>query len=295
MRKYLLSPAKINLSLSIVDRKENGFHCLESLFWPLNFGDSIKAKKGTGKTSLNWNSQAPFSSSLLPSEHENIVTKVLQSLPVLKNRWDIEISKRIPMGGGMGGGSSNIGTILRELTQTNQLNFPELVSWSSQFGADIPFFLSSRPAWVTGIGDNVRPLNCESLVIDKLHFLLVLFPFGCETKLIFNEFKKNSSELSATQNPFPEDNLTWSLLSHYLSKAKNDLEPVVSKLYPVIKKVLEKLRLQNCLYAGLSGSGATCFAIFDSFEDREKTSQVLQSFFRLNNCKSIFAETFATH
>lgn len=294
MRKQILSPAKINLGLSITGRREDGFHSLESLFWPLNFGDKIDLTEGTGRVFLNWGSDAPYTATRLPTENENIVTKVLSALSPQNIRLDINIEKRIPMGGGMGGGSSNIGTLLRFLHEHELINNLDLLKWSSRFGADIPFFLFSRPAWVTGIGENVQPLECDHELLKNLYFLLVLFPFGCETKLIFEKLRFDTKPFSSTQNPFPERKVSLPLLKQYLSNAKNDLEPCVTELYPTIKRVLEKLRSQNCLYAGLSGSGATCFAIFDSFEERKKTTKDLIGFFRENNCKGVYAETFAS-
>lgn len=294
MRKTLLSPAKVNLGLTVVGRREDGFHCLESLFWPVTFGDSISIHEGSGRVALQWHQDAPFRNSNLPAENENIVTKVLRSLKGFENRWDIKITKKIPMGGGLGGGSSNIGTILNYFSQNNPADRKELALWSAQFGADIPFFIFSRPAWVTGIGEKIEILEIEASLLNKLHLLLISFPFGCETKSIFQHFKKEEVPFSKTQNPFPQGRVTEPVLIQYLATAKNDLEPIVSKLYPEVGAVIKKLKEQDCIYSGLSGSGATCFAVFDSFEKREKTAKDLQTFFRLNNCKSIFTETFAT-
>lgn len=294
MRKRLLSPAKINLGLSIVGRRDNGFHSLESLFWPLSFGDLLEVEKGTGRTTLSWSPDAPFTTDILPTENNNIVTAVLRALPESESSWDVHINKSIPMGGGMGGGSSNVGTFLRYLKEKKILSVLNLESWASQYGADIPFFLHSKPAWVSGIGEVITPLECTNAVLTQLHFLLIIFPFGCETQLIFKKYKESGKPFSNSQNPFPDKTLTIESIRHYLKSAKNDLEPTATTLYPTIKKVLEKLRAEPCLYAGLSGSGATCFAVFESAELRQKTAQDLHDFFRTNNCKSISSQTFAT-
>lgn len=295
MRKTLLSPAKVNLGLSIVGHRENGFHNLESLFWPLNFGDTITLSLGNSQVSVKWEKSAPFSKSELPSERDNIVTKVLKLLPSLENNWIVDISKQIPIGGGLGGGSSNIGTILKFFRENNLLQVTDLEAWTAQFGADIPFFLHSRPAWVTGIGENIQPLEIEPALTQRLYFLLIVFPFGCETKSIFQEFKRRNLIFTPSIFPFTNNRVTESAFLNYLARAKNDLEPIVCDLYPQIGLVLDRLKSQDCLWSGLSGSGATCFALFNSKESREKTAKDLQSFFRLNNCRSIFAETFATH
>jgi len=294
MRKQVLSPAKINLGLSITGRQKNGFHCLESLFWPLNFGDTIEFTNGTGRVLLNWAREAPYTSMQLPLENQNIVTKVLKALSPQSVSLDINIEKKIPMGGGMGGGSSNIGTVLKFLEEQQLVDNSDLVLWASQYGADIPFFLFSQPAWVTGIGENIQTLKCDADLLKNLYFLLILFPFGCETKLIFEKFRIEKTQFSESINPFPEGRISLELLKKYLNSAKNDLEQAVTTLYPLIQRVLERLRLQNCLYAGLSGSGATCFAIFETFEARQKTAQDLSDFFRDNNCKGVFTETFAS-
>jgi len=295
MRKSFLSPAKINLGLSIVGRRETGYHNLESLFWPLNFGDTITLSLGDSQVRVQWDKSAPFSKTELPAEQDNIVTKVLNLLPNLESKWIVEISKQIPIGGGLGGGSSNIGTILKFFRENNIVQITDLEPWAAQFGADIPFFLHSRPAWVTGIGENIQALEIEPALTQKLYFLLIVFPFGCETKSIFKEFKIRNSTFTPSTLPFANKRVTESAFLSYLARAKNDLEPIVCDLYPQIGLVLDRLKSLDCLWSGLSGSGATCFALFDSKESREETAKDLQPFFRLNNCRSIFAETFATH
>ena len=294
MRMELFSPAKINLGLSIVGRRTDGFHLLESLFWPLNFGDSIEISNGDGRVRTQWDPMAPLQLTSPPAQSENIVTKVLGSISGFQNDLDITIFKKIPMGGGLGGGSSNAGTVLKHLLERRLVKIPEAEHWACQFGADIPFFLQNQPAWVTGVGEAVKPLEIDTVLLENLYFLLIIFPFGCETKKIFSSYKQDSCSFSNSVNPFPNGNITFLELVSFLKTANNDLEPIVSKLYPDIGKVLSKLAQQKCLYSGLSGSGSTCIAVFDSFEQREKTSQDLQSFFRINNCKSISAETFTT-
>lgn len=292
MHKTLFSPAKINLGLSIVGRREDGFHLLESLFWPITFGDTIEVTPGTGRVHLTWAKDSLYNESALPGEEDNIVTKVLRTLPKLELNYDITIKKRIPLGGGMGGGSSNIGTLLRHLHSQSRLSVEDLPAWSCQFGADIPFFLSSSPAWVTGVGEKVRPLRLLSEELKTLHFLILLFPFGCETKQVFRAYQQSNPKFSPRSLPFKNDSLSRETLLRYLKEAKNDLESVVSTLYPNIGLALEKLRKSQAIYAGLSGSGSTCYAVFDSMEILKKTTQELHSFFRTYNCKSILAETF---
>lgn len=295
MRKHLHSAAKINLGLSIVGRRADGYHLLESLFWPLSFGDSLEISPGSGKVSLTWDESAPFPIFELPDEANNIVSKVLRALPNTKLDFDVCIKKQIPIGGGMGGGSSNVGTLLRYLKSENKLQIPTLNLWSCQFGADIPFFMYDSPAWVSGVGENVLPIKCDSQLIKNLYFLVVLFPFGCETKRIFSTFKELNKPFSAQTHPFQNGTINKNSFETYLKSAKNDLEPMVSELYPDIRRILTKLNDVECLYSGLSGSGSTCFAVFDCLEKLQKTSKDLQSFFRSNNCKSIFAETYTTH
>jgi 4-diphosphocytidyl-2C-methyl-D-erythritol kinase len=122
----------------------------------------------------------------------------------------------------------------------------------------------------------------------------LLFPFGCETKQVFKAYQQSNPIFSPCSEPFKNDSLSRDTLMAYLKGATNDLEPIVSTLYPPIGLALEKLRKTQAIYAGLSGSGATCYAVFDSVENLKKTSQELHNFFRTHNCKSILAETFLT-
>lgn len=290
----LFSPAKINLGLSVVGIRQDGFHLLESLFWPITFGDTIQVNEGSGRVFTSWNSLAPYPSHNVPTESENVVTKVLKGCVNFSTHLDFEISKCIPIGGGLGGGSSNAGTVLKFLRATDNIKIHDIETWSAQFGADIPFFLSSKPAWVTGIGEVVMPLRLEKSVPEKLHFLLVVFPFGCETRRIFQQYRGQSTQYSIPVRPFTQNEISFQELKSFLKSTKNDLEPIVSQIYPQIASVLDRLRETDCIYSGLSGSGSTCVAVFESAEKREKSAQELHSFFRTSDCRSIFAETFTT-
>lgn len=285
----LQAPAKLNLGLRIVGRRADGYHELESLFWPISFHDELLIKEGSGEFSARWGDQALWPEQTLPPAQENLVAKVLAAklTPV---SWDVTLTKIIPMGAGLGGGSSDAGTLLRYLIGRSPEVRGAAETLAVSLGADVPFFLDPRPAWITGIGERREYLSLAPPVLAQLHFLLVLLPTPLPTKAVFDTFRQNGTPFSkrTSSNPVKEERS----LFHYLEGARNDLEDAASQTCPLVKLVLDRLRSEPLLHAALTGSGSTCFAIYRTQTEREKSIKVLKPFFRENFCKSITAETY---
>jgi 4-diphosphocytidyl-2-C-methyl-D-erythritol kinase len=284
-REYKLSsPAKVNIGLSIVGRRENGYHELESLFLPVDFGDELTVSENSeSEVQTIWSNEAPFPGTPLPSEKENLVYKTLQLLS-LEKKLRVKIEKNIPLGGGLGGGSSNAGSFLKWLVKREIISKARAETAAMQLGADVPFFLESSPSWVTGIGEVRKKVEASSLADAEL--ILLLFPFSCPTKEIFDRYAESGLGFSKPFAGSPQD------LSLFLMSAKNDLEPVVAALHPEIKEGLAALRSTAPLYAGLSGSGATCFGVYRTAEDRENAFKVILPLCRKLSCRSIRAKTY---
>jgi 4-diphosphocytidyl-2-C-methyl-D-erythritol kinase len=287
----LFSPAKVNIGLSIVGRRPNGYHELQSLFWPLNFGDEIEISLDrTSTVKAEWDLSSTNIASVLPQGEENIVGRIFKKYP-FKNKYKILLRKNIPLGAGLGGGSSNAGTVLKYLIDQNEIPFSVAEELALSLGADVPFFLSSKPSWVTGIGEKVTPLTIEKPW--NLYFLLVLIPEHSSTQAVFDEYKKRGTAFSAGhKDPFTEipdfkDFMSW------LKAAKNDLESLVTQSSRITRETITALHHNRPLYAGLSGSGSACFGIYANHEDREKAIKVLLPLCRKNNCRSITAETYS--
>lgn len=289
VRTLMVSPAKINLGLSVVGRRPDGYHQIESVFWPLSLADTIEIEETErNSVAVQWATDAPVCQAL-PRMEENVVFKLLQNIPT-KTQFRVSIQKRIPIGGGLGGGSSNAGAVLRFLKQ-NHLKQSTVEELALSLGADIPFFLDPVPTWVTGIGEKREPLRIQKSILDSWSFILIFPPVQCITKTVFKNFNTSGKRFSiATTFPIGKELNENDLLS-YLSSAHNDLEHIVEQAEPVVGEVLRMLAKTAPIYSGLSGSGATCFAIYPSPVDAQKNLKDAQQFCRKYHCKSIIVET----
>ena len=288
----LTAPAKINLGLSIVGRRLDGYHLLESLFWPINLADEIQIEFSERfAVETFWADDAATTEQVLPDETENLAYKAMMRVfPGSLPKWRIRIRKHIPLGGGLGGGSSDVGALLRYLLSSGAISNEKAAQVAERLGADVPFFLQPVPTWVTGTGEKRLVLAADPNLFRSVFFLLVLFPFPTPTQTVFNNYRAQNHGFSLTQ--LPPGFLTCETLRVYLSAAQNDLEQVVGEKSPLIAKILHALRVTPCVHAGLSGSGSTCFAIYFNKEDREKSLKDLLPLFRDSNCRGIVAETF---
>jgi 4-diphosphocytidyl-2-C-methyl-D-erythritol kinase len=288
----LLCPAKINLGLRIVGRRQDGYHLLESLFWPLSLVDELSLV-ATSRNSLEteWHPDTANFSTPLPSSRQNLVYKVLESITPSKF-YKVNLKKRIPIGAGLGGGSSNAGRLLDYLLSKNTISKKNANSLALKLGADVPFFLNPGPAWITGIGENSTLLKWEGAKAPLLFFLLLIPPKDCPTPKIFKLYDQNLSPFPSLEDAKIEKHWSSKRLFAYLKQARNDLEPVAIKYYPLLGTILSELRTFPSLYAGLSGTGSTCFAVFPTNEERRKTTKALEPFFRKTSCRNLFAETF---
>ena len=148
----LFSPAKLNLGLRIVGRREDGYHLLESVFWPLAFGDTLTLSEGALGIALSagWGPGAPKPSDL-PKNSDNLVVRAARAAGT-KN-MQMRLEKQIPLGAGLGGGSSNAGTFLKYIVDKNGMALNAAEQAAVALGADVAYFLSPEVCWVQGIGE----------------------------------------------------------------------------------------------------------------------------------------------
>ena len=276
-------------------RRLDGYHLLESFFWPLDFSDDIFIKTSAGEFQTKWGADSLFPESPLPNAAENICATAYRWVEERVGKGElssVSLEKRIPIGGGLGGGSSNAGTLLRELSRRYQLDSTAVEAFAVTLGADVSYFLSPVPAWVTGIGEKREPVEVSATLQSQLRFLLVFPPFSTSTNEIFAEFKKTHHEVAKREKaPVPKlENLNS--LSQLLRTARNDLLPCVQARHPLIPHIINALRDSGSLFATLSGSGSTCFGIFENDSSCNQALKDLQQFFRKNDCKSLMTRTF---
>ena len=256
------APAKVNLTLTVLGRRRDGYHSIDSLVVFARAGDRLAFVPGEPLSLRVRGSTAAQAGAI----DDNLVLKATRALaaaiPDLK-LGAFTLDKRLPVAAGLGGGSSDAGAALRLLARANRLRLgdPRLARVARSVGADVPVCVDPKPRRIRGIGE----ILSARLAIPKLHAVLVNPGVAVPTKDVFailglkaGETKKRVGRARALPREFNK-------LVAILAEEGNDLEPAAIKLQPVIASVLKALVRENgCHMARMSGSGATCFGLFTS-------------------------------
>lgn len=243
----LAAPAKLNLDLRVFDRRDDGLHEIDSVMTPLDFGDVVSVSvRADGKLSRKW------SHPQVRNDLAMRAARLLKAETGASGGADIVVHKRIPVGGGLGGGSSNAATVLRALNSLWQtgLKKQELATLALRLGADVPFFIFGRPARVRGAGERLSA--AKSPFLQKYKHYVLLFP----------------GVVSHTAAAYRQrENLTSGRVKRKITNVvidnTNDLAAAVFYLHPEVASAARLLR-RVAGEARLSGSGSCLFAAFDS-------------------------------
>ncbi len=248
---HLKSPAKVNLTLKIFKKRKDGYHEIETILQKIDLCDSISfnLKREKGITIVT-------NHPLVPKGEENLIHRAAKSIFEkidYKGGLKVSIIKRIPVGAGLGGGSSNAATTLMALNRLLKLNlFPKALSeMGLEIGADVPFFLFHGDALARGIGEKLERIN-----LPRLWYLLIYPNFEVSSGWAYQN-------IVLTKKRFHFNN-QWLLKSpEDVSKIlRNDLESVVALRYPEINEMKEILYSAGALGTLMSGSGPSVFGIF---------------------------------
>jgi len=244
------APAKLNLFLHVVGQKPDGYHLLQTVFRLLDYYDEL-----TLTVREDGLIQRVTPQEGIPAEQDLCVraARRLQHESGTGLGVDIALLKRIPMGGGLGGGSSDAATVLLALNKLWQLNWnnERLRALGLQLGADVPVFIFGENAFAEGVGEQLSAVS-----LPTAWYLVIVPPVHVSTAEIF-------SNKELTRNTIPIKIPPFSIRDGH-----NDLEPVVCSLYPEVSSSLEWLkRLENTKITAMSGSGACVFAEFASEEE----------------------------
>lgn len=293
-RLVINSYAKLNLYLKVLGKRKDNYHNLETIFERISLCDKIIL-------SLRQDRKIRIISSCqnIPKDSSNLAyksAKLLQDSLNFNKGADIKIIKRIPVGSGMGGGSSNAASVLTGLNKLWHLNLnqQELACYARELGADVPFFIYNT-CFALGIerGDKIKPLN----KLDKLKFwhILVVPKIKVPTQLIYEKLDElNASGNTIAALTIPEFNVKilisalsqrgFSLTNKILF---NSLERITVQLYPEIGRIKEKLVKLGLKSILMSGSGSTVFGLVDSRKEAISLSRKLE--------KNKFWQVFVTH
>ena len=263
----LQSPAKLNLFLHIIGRRSDGYHLLQSVFQLIDWCDTIALKLIAENTIRRIN---PLPS--IPPEQDLVVraAQVLKDTYQVKQGVEITLDKQIPMGAGLGGGSSNAATVLIGLNHLwqLQLDLATLCKIGLQLGADVPFFLFGKNAFVEGIGEKLQLIELES------QRFLVIFPGqSIATARIFQD-----PQLTRNHAPITIDGLFVSPPSYTSSQFGNDCESVAMQICPEVKQALAWIEANLPGSAPrMSGSGSSVFTVLDQDQTPAALERKLQN------------------
>jgi len=235
----LLSPAKLNLFLHITGRRDDGYHQLQTLFQLLDWGDQLHfMPNDSGAITLDGCDLN------IPLE-ENLIFRSARLLQRGTLGVRISLDKKIPAGGGLGGGSSNAATTLLALNHLWDLGMPlsQLQALGAELGADVPVFVGAHTAWAEGIGEILTPLD-----LPERWFLILVPDCHVSTAEIFShqQLTRNSPAIK--------------MAAFFEGDSRNDCQQLVRRFYPEVDNALKKL--ENFGEARLTGTGACVFASF---------------------------------
>jgi 4-diphosphocytidyl-2-C-methyl-D-erythritol kinase len=270
MNKIVLkSPAKINIGLNIIRKREDGYHDLETIFYPLLLSDILTFEKAN-QTTLESNSNE------INSLKTNLIFTAIELLEKIVDRKlnvKIYLEKNIPIGAGLGGGSSNAAVTLKAINQLFELNlnFDKLSETALELGSDVPFFLDPYPCFASSRGELRK--NIQLAISQPI--LIVNPGIHISTKWAFQNLeltshKKSLKELCDHSSVMIEDIKDF---------ATNDFEKIVYEKYPEIKMIRDKLEASGADFVSMTGTGSTIYGVFSNLQ---KARWVKENFDRSN-------------
>ena len=255
----VLAPAKINLFLHVGDKRSDNYHALESLVVFAEIGDRLEFAPAED---IALTLSGPFAAQT-PKGGENLVLKAARALHEAAPQVPgvaITMEKTLPVAAGIGGGSADAAAALRGLNLFWGTNLPEskLLEIAAGLGSDVPACLLSRPCWMEGRGERVA----RTPALPSIATILVNPGVELSTKDVFGALNARTGT-GAIVPPSSNLQTLWDVVA-YLEDAENDLEAPACRLRPVIDEVLDALNEEpGCVLSQMSGSGATCFGLFD--------------------------------
>lgn len=244
--------AKINLGLNVVERRNDGYHNIESLFYPIPLNDALELLFDASKDDCTFTSSGI---DIDCNESDNLVVKAYY---LLKQRYNIggvkiHLHKNIPSGAGLGGGSADAAFTLKALNEMFKLDLDadELKVLAGQLGADCPFFIDNKPSYVTGIGDIMEPSGID---LSKYYIAIVKPDLHVPTVAAYKGVTPALPGVTVAE-------ILRKDISYWSQFLVNDFENSVFNEYPEIEEVKRRLNAKGALYVAMSGSGAAVYSI----------------------------------
>ena len=258
----LPAPAKLNLFLHVVGRRSDGYHELQTVFQFIDLADRVRIARRADRLVR----RRPATPGVAEADDLTVrAARLLREECGIDEGVDIGVEKRIPIGGGLGGGSSDAASTLVGLDRLWDLGMDadRLAALAARLGADVPVFVRGRAAWAEGVGERLDPL-----ALEQPWYVLVALPFAVSTTHVFRApaLTRNTPRirmkslfrggLETPEPPVP--------IGRLMDATRNDCEPVVRRMHPRVGDALDWLSRHS--RARLTGTGATVFAPFDTRE-----------------------------
>ena len=263
--ELLKSPAKINLFLDVLSKDNDGFHSIKSILTLIDLHDEILIKDSD---SLDINFSGEFSDEINQNNIQILFDFLTKKNFIKSDKYSIKITKNIPVGAGLGGGSSNIAAILSFLYSKKIIKFNEAINVARELGSDIEFFLDTAPAIVVGKGNVLRRINTF-----KDSYLLLVYPnFTLSTEKVYKNNTKfdNEKHIALEKEDYDFDEI--------MQLSSNSLQMAAIGLCPDIKYIIDKLTsMKGSLYSRMTGSGSCCFAVFNEKDLAQEATNTLKS------------------
>ena len=253
------APGKLNLFLRVTGRRADGYHLLQTVFRFIDYGDELLFRARQDGRIRRVNSLLG-----IPAEEDICVkaARLLQQEAQVGRGVEIRVQKRLPVGGGLGGGSSDAATVLLALNRIWDVNFKrhELAELGLRLGADVPVFIVGESAFGEGIGERLQPIS-----LPPAWYLVLVPPLAVATRKVFEhpDLTRNSPPVTIT--------------GFSAVRGQNDLEAVVCRSYPVVAEHLDWLRREarDACFSALTGSGACVFAEFETENAARRVASLL--------------------
>lgn len=249
----LFPKAKINLGLHVVSKREDGFHNIESVFYPIDLTDILEVIPSSGQgIDLEISGMIPDG-----SPDTNLVSKAYRAVAAIHRIPGVKVHlhKHIPMGAGLGGGSSDAAGMVKALNILFELGMSDsdMRLIVSNLGSDCAFFVASQPAFANGRGEVLEPIVLD---LSEYEIGLIHPPVHVNTKDAY-------AGIVPRLSTFHLKELSTLSISEWKNRVKNDFEESVFKKFPIIAEAKQYLYDNGATYASMSGSGSTCFGLFE--------------------------------
>ncbi len=265
------APAKINLFLQVVGKRADGYHDLRTLVCCLGIYDTLVLRVGGRQNEMI------CSHADVPADESNLALQaVLRFNQILADETDIppqylsiHLTKRIPVGAGMGGGSSDAAAVLNALNHYhgNSLSRAKLYTLALELGADVPFFIDGKPSLATGVGERLEPYPH----LPRYKVVVVYPGFGISTAEVFKNLNLGLTKCEKQLRYFPFKHGKFDIDRHLC----NDLEWVAADRFPIIYEIKKGLLNRGALGALMTGSGSAVFGLFDDTKGANRAATAM--------------------